>query len=98
MYGPDEFQRDLGSAVPRETIARLETHRRLLEEWSGRMNLVGPKELELFWSRHALDSAQLIKFAPQAKSWVDLGSGAGFPGLVVAAFLAGQPGASVHLV
>lgn len=97
-YGPDEFQRDLGSVVPRETIARLETHRRLLEEWSGRMNLVGPKELELFWSRHALDSAQLIKFAPQAKSWVDLGSGAGFPGLVIAAFLAGQPGASVHLV
>jgi 16S rRNA (guanine527-N7)-methyltransferase len=97
-YGPEDFVRDLGSAVPRETIARLETHRRLLEEWSGRMNLVGPKELGLFWSRHALDSAQLIKFAPQAKSWVDLGSGAGFPGLVVAAFLADTPGASVHLV
>jgi 16S rRNA (guanine527-N7)-methyltransferase len=97
-YGPEEFERDLGLTVPRETIARLETHRRLLEEWSGRMNLVGPKELDLFWSRHALDSAQLIKFAPQAKSWADLGSGAGFPGLVVAAFLAGEPGASVHLV
>jgi 16S rRNA (guanine527-N7)-methyltransferase len=97
-YGPIEFQRDLGSTVPRETLERLEAHRRLLAEWSERMNLVGPKELDLFWSRHALDSAQLIKFAPQAKSWVDLGSGAGFPGLVVAAFLAGQPGASVHLV
>jgi 16S rRNA (guanine527-N7)-methyltransferase len=97
-YGPEEFQRDLGLTVPRETIARLETHRRLLAEWSERMNLVGPKELEAFWSRHALDSAQLIKFAPQAKSWVDLGSGAGFPGLVVAAFVAEQAGASVHLV
>ena len=97
-YGPEEFVRDLGGHVSRETIARLEAHRRLLEEWSGRMNLVGPRELELFWSRHALDSAQLIKFAPQAKSWVDLGSGAGFPGLVVAAFLADTPGASVHLV
>jgi 16S rRNA (guanine527-N7)-methyltransferase len=97
-YGPAEFQRDLGEAVPRETIARLETHRRLLEEWSERMNLVGPKELELFWSRHALDSAQVLRLAPNALRWVDLGSGAGFPGLVVAAFLAGEPGASVHLV
>lgn len=97
-YGPEEFARDLGHPVPRETIARLETHRRLLAEWSERMNLVGPKELEAFWSRHALDSAQLVQLAPQAKSWIDLGSGAGFPGLVVAAFLAGVPGASVHLV
>jgi 16S rRNA (guanine527-N7)-methyltransferase len=97
-YGPDEFQRDLGLAVPRETLERLETHRRLLGEWSERMNLVGPRELELFWSRHALDSAQLLRFAPEAMRWVDLGAGAGFPGLVVAAFLAGRPDASVHLV
>ncbi|MBX3427997.1 MAG: 16S rRNA (guanine(527)-N(7))-methyltransferase RsmG [Hyphomonadaceae bacterium] len=97
-YGPEEFQRDLGQTVPRETIARLETHHRLLREWSERMNLVGPRELELFWSRHALDSAQLIKFASQAKRWVDLGSGAGFPALVVAAFLADQPDTAIHLV
>jgi len=97
-YGPAEFQRDLGPNVSRETIERLETHQRLLAEWSGRMNLMGPKELDLFWSRHALDSAQLLRLAPGAKRWVDLGSGAGFPGLVVAAFLAGQAGASVHLV
>jgi len=97
-YGPEEFQTDLGQAVPRETIARLETHRRLLEEWSGHMNLVGPKELELFWSRHALDSAQVWRLAPNARHWVDLGSGAGFPGLVIAAFLAEETGASVHLV
>lgn len=97
-YGPDDFQRDLGVHVSRETIERLETHRRLLAEWSERMNLVGPKELDQFWSRHALDSAQLILLAPEAERWVDLGSGAGFPGLVVAAFLADQPGAVVHLV
>ncbi|MGQ0531579.1 MAG: 16S rRNA (guanine(527)-N(7))-methyltransferase RsmG [Caulobacteraceae bacterium] len=97
-YGPDEFQRDLGFAVPRETIGRLETHRRLLAEWSERMNLVGPKELDVFWSRHALDSAQLLKLAPQTKTWVDLGSGAGFPGLIAAAFLASEAGAVVHLV
>lgn len=97
-YGPEEFARDLGFHVPRETIERLETHRRLLAEWSGRMNLVGPKELEAFWQRHALDSAQLLSLAPQAKRWADLGSGAGFPGLIVAAFLAGEPDAAIHLV
>ncbi|PZO51621.1 MAG: 16S rRNA (guanine(527)-N(7))-methyltransferase RsmG [Alphaproteobacteria bacterium] len=96
--GPEQFVQGLGFPVPRETVERLETYRRRLAEWSERMNLVGPKELELFWSRHALDSAQLLKFAPEAKNWVDLGSGAGFPGLVVAAFMADQPGASVHLV
>ena len=97
-YGPEEFQRSLPFPVPRETIERLETHRRLLADWSERMNLVGPKELELFWSRHALDSAQLLKLAPAAKRWADLGSGAGFPGLIVAAFLAGEAGVAVHLV
>jgi len=97
-YGPVELERDLGFHVPRETIERLEAHRRLLAEWSGRMNLVGPKELEAFWQRHALDSAQLVALAPRAKRWVDLGSGAGFPGLIVAAFLAGQPDAAIHLV
>ena len=95
-YGAAGFQAALG--VSRETMERLETHRRLLAEWSERMNLVGPKELELFWSRHALDSAQLLRLAPEATRWVDLGSGAGFPGLVLAAFLVGQPGAAIHLV
>jgi 16S rRNA (guanine527-N7)-methyltransferase len=97
-YGVAEFQRDLGFHVPRETIDRLDIHRRLLADWSGRMNLVGPKELEAFWQRHALDSAQVLALAPGAERWADLGSGAGFPGLVVAAFLAGRPGTAVHLV
>ena len=95
-YGREEFQRGLN--VFRETLERLETHRRLLEEWSGRMNLVGPRELELYWSRHALDSAQLIGLAPDAKRWVDLGSGAGFPGAVIACLLADAPGTAIHLV
>ncbi len=98
IYGPDELRRDLGDSVSRETIERLEIHKRLLGDWSERMNLVGPKELEAFWSRHVLDCAQLLKFAPEAKKWVDLGSGAGFPGLVIAAFLADKPGAQVHLI
>lgn len=95
-YGRPEFERDFG--VSRETIERLETHRRLLAEWSERMNLVGPRELDAFWSRHVLDSAQLIKLAPDARRWVDLGAGAGFPGLVIAAMLADKPATLVHLV
>ena len=95
-YGRADFER--AADVSRETSERLETHRRLLAEWSARMNLVGPRELEAFWSRHAWDSAQLIKLAPEARRWVDLGSGAGFPGLVVAALLADKPDASIHLV
>jgi 16S rRNA (guanine527-N7)-methyltransferase len=79
-------------------MERLVTHRRMLAEWSERMNLIGPKELDLYWSRHALDSAQLLKLAPGAKKWADLGSGAGFPGLVLACFLADEPGAAVHMV
>lgn len=98
-YGLAEFTRDLGLPVSQETAQRLETFRRLLAEWNEHTNLVGPKELDLFWSRHALDSAQLLRVAPAgAKRWVDLGSGAGFPALVVACFLAEQEGASVHMV
>jgi 16S rRNA (guanine527-N7)-methyltransferase len=95
-YDRDAFAREFG--VSRETTKRIEAHRRLLAEWSERMNLVGPKELDQFWSRHARDSAQLLTLAPGAKRWVDLGSGAGFPGLIIAAMLAGAPGGEVHLV
>lgn len=91
-----DFIRDL--AVPRETAERIETHLNMLQTWSQRMNLVGPKELDHYWKRHALDSAQLVRLAPAARRWVDLGSGAGFPGLIVAAFLADAPGAEIHLV
>lgn len=94
--GLEAFARALD--VSPETLERLEIHRRLLAEWSERMNLVGPKERDLYWSRHALDSAQLLRLAPDAKRWIDLGSGAGFPGIVIACFLAGAPGAAVHLV
>lgn len=96
-YGASEFQAQFG--VSRETLAQLEDYRRLLAEWSERINLIGPSELDLFWSRHAADSAQLLALAPpSALRWVDLGSGAGFPGLVLAAMLQARPGASMHLV
>ena len=73
--------------------------RDLLVDWNGRMNLVGASTLDDFWSRHALDSAQLMALAPAGtKTWADLGAGAGFPGLVLAILLKGVAGARVHLV
>ena len=76
----------------------LETFRAMLADWNGRMNLVGPSALDDFWLRHAFDSAQLLDLAPRALRWVDLGPGAGFPGVVLAILLKGRPGAVVHLV
>jgi 16S rRNA (guanine527-N7)-methyltransferase len=95
-YGPDQLRNDLG--VSRETCEALETHRRLLALWAGRINLIGPRELEDYWRRHALDSAQLLRHAPEALRWIDLGTGAGFPGLIIAICLKGRPGAQVDLV
>ena len=71
--------------VPRETMARLDLFDDLLREANETQNLVAARSLDTLWQRHFLDSAQLLRFAPNREaSWVDLGSGAGFPGLVVA--------------
>lgn len=79
-------------------MADLEAFRRMLEDWNGRMNLVGPSAMGDFWLRHAFDSAQLLTLEPAALTWADLGAGAGFPGLVLAILLKGRPGAQVHLI
>jgi 16S rRNA (guanine527-N7)-methyltransferase len=73
------------SGVSRETLARLEAYAGLLAEWSAHINLVGATTLDDPWRRHFLDSAQLLQFIPAGtRSLIDLGSGAGFPGLVLA--------------
>jgi 16S rRNA (guanine527-N7)-methyltransferase len=73
------------SGVSRETLARLEAYAGLLREWSARINLVGATTLGDLWRRHFLDSAQLLPDVPAGtQSLIDLGSGAGFPGLVLA--------------
>lgn len=95
-YGPDDFQRD--ALVSRETREALETHLQLLRAWAPRINLVGPGQLDEYWKRHALDSAQLLSLAPEARTWIDLGSGAGLPGLVLACCLKGVEGAGVDLI
>ena len=71
--------------VPRGTMEQLDGFVSLLREENKRQNLVSAASLEQVWSRHVLDSAQLVRFAPaNARSWLDLGSGAGLPGLIVA--------------
>jgi 16S rRNA (guanine527-N7)-methyltransferase len=72
--------------VPRETMERLGAFVELLREENQRQNLVSKPSLDAVWARHILDSAQLLRLAPVAEaSWIDLGTGAGFPGLIVAA-------------
>jgi 16S rRNA (guanine527-N7)-methyltransferase len=84
--------------VSRETAARLDRFVTLLLGWQARMNLIAPSTVPAIWTRHIADSLQLIDLAPEARIWVDLGSGAGFPGLVIGCALATTPGATVHLV
>jgi 16S rRNA (guanine527-N7)-methyltransferase len=82
-FGPEDFAAAAG--VSRETLTRLEAYVALLIEWNAQHNLVSERSLEDVWRRHVWDSAQLAAFIPEAAaSLVDLGSGAGFPGLVLA--------------
>jgi 16S rRNA (guanine527-N7)-methyltransferase len=86
--------------VSRETLSRLEVHLALLEKWNRRINLVSRGSLPEAVTRHYADSAQLWRLAPTgARVWLDLGAGAGFPGLVVAAIAAeASPTLEVRLV
>jgi 16S rRNA (guanine527-N7)-methyltransferase len=76
--------------VSRETFERIEAYAALLREESVRQNLVSASTLDYLWARHILDSAQLVRFEPRAgASWVDIGSGAGLPGIVIACLVEG---------
>lgn len=86
-----ELQRVAGP-VSRETFERLKAFQKLFLKWNRRINLVaGSTESEL-WLRHILDSAQLARLEPQARNWLDIGSGGGFPGLIMAFLLADRGG------
>jgi 16S rRNA (guanine527-N7)-methyltransferase len=84
--------------VSRETLRRLDVFAETLVDWNTRTNLVGASTIPQLWTRHISDSLQLLDLAPDARTWIDLGSGAGFPGLVIACALADIPGAKIHLV
>ena len=85
-FGPEEFAAATG--VSRETLARLKAYVGLLTDWNARHNLVSKASLDDVWRRHVWDSAQLVPLIPrEARTLADMGSGAGFPGLVLAAML-----------
>jgi 16S rRNA (guanine527-N7)-methyltransferase len=84
--------------VSRETLARLDRFVDLLLETQSHTNLIGPATVPQLWTRHIADSLQLLDLAPHARIWLDLGSGGGFPGLVIACAITERLGAMVHLV
>ena len=84
--------------VSRETLERLDRFVALLLQWQRTTNLIAPSTVPQLWTRHIADSLQLLDLAPDARTWVDLGSGGGFPGLVLACALAGRSGVAVHLI
>jgi len=90
------FQRLTGCSDAQ--LRDLERFQALLAEWNAVMNLVGPATIPTYWNRHAWDSAQLLRLVPEARTWADLGAGAGLPGVVLAILLKDTPGARVHLV
>src|SRR5262245_33054607 len=85
--------------VSRESRDRLQAYVDLLVKWQSRINLIGPATLSSIWTRHVADSLQLLPLlGPKPGRVVDLGSGAGFPGLVLAIMVGGQPGNEIHLI
>ncbi|MFN8831944.1 MAG: 16S rRNA (guanine(527)-N(7))-methyltransferase RsmG [Labrys sp. (in: a-proteobacteria)] len=84
--------------VSRETAARLDLYVDLLKTWQRVQNLVAPSTLAEVWSRHVLDCGQLVALFSEARIWVDLGSGAGLPGLIVAILLHQRADTHVHLI
>lgn len=86
----ERLEQAVGRPVSRETFERLEAYAALLREEARRQNLISLSTLDTLWERHILDSAQLVRFEPRpGASWVDIGSGAGLPGLVIACFVEG---------
>lgn len=90
---PEEFARR--TAVSRETLEKLKRYQSLLEKWQAKINLVSATTLPEIWERHFLDSWQIVPHLGDAQTLADLGSGAGFPGLVIAAC---RPEIEVHSV
>lgn len=88
----------IAGPVSRETFDRLVAFERMFQKWSRRINLSASSTLDDVWARHIMDSAQIAQLAPGATDWLDLGSGGGFPGVILAFLLADRPGGRIDLV
>ena len=95
-FGPSDIE-SLAN-VSRETLERIETVIATLKDWSTRLNLIGPNEWRHIWRRHVWDSAQLLDHISRDAKVVDLGSGAGFPALIIASALSADGSGKVSLV
>jgi 16S rRNA (guanine527-N7)-methyltransferase len=93
VYYKQDFKRLI--PLPNEIFGQIETYHDLLVKWQKAINLVSPKTIPESWHRHFLDSAQIAKFVPDTGVLADIGSGAGFPGLVVAMM---KPQLQVHMI
>jgi 16S rRNA (guanine527-N7)-methyltransferase len=93
-----EALREVAGPVSRETFERLLAFEQTFLRWGERINLSAPSTLRQTWSRHILDSAQLARLAPSSKRWLDLGSGGGFPGAVIAIVLTEREGSHIDLI
>jgi 16S rRNA (guanine527-N7)-methyltransferase len=89
---------EVAGPVSRETFGRLQEFELLFQKWNARINLSASSTMGEAWERHILDSAQLFQMAPMANHWVDLGSGGGFPGLILAFLLRDRQGSSMQLI
>jgi 16S rRNA (guanine527-N7)-methyltransferase len=86
----ERLEEAAGRPVSRETFDRLQAYVALLEQENVRQNLISASTLDIIWDRHILDSAQLVRFEPRSwASWIDIGSGAGLPGIVIACLVEG---------
>lgn len=96
--GSDKARALALTPVSRETETLLDRFVDVLLLATEHQNLIGPSTIPTVWTRHVADSLQLLDLAPDAKTWVDFGTGAGFPGIPIACALKDRPGAMVHLV
>lgn len=93
-----ETLQSIAPDVSRETFDRLQIFEQMFRKWSAKINLAAPSALENLWSRHILDSAQLASLQKPDGIWLDLGSGGGFPGIILAILMRDHSESHIHLV